>query len=184
MPGHEDQGSEAAVKGNGEKNHACTCDRCLAASSAGEPGSSASGSRPLRPKESEPTEAAAARSYVRAVLERYLWLPETPRVTSRHDRRCAEMLFRRGVPFEVVNVAFLLATARRTFRAGDALPPVRALHFFLPIIEELQEPGVWRSAGDPSYIRYLEEKLRPLAAARQKTSGGVPSEPTLRRADG
>lgn len=146
-----------------------------AASSAAGAEWSTSGSRALRPQESEPSQdAVTARQYVQVVLERYLWLPGTPRVTSRHDRRCAQMLFQRRVPLEHVNAALLLGTARRTFRAGDPLPPVRALHYFLPVIEDLQP-----SDCDPGYVQYLERKLRPLAAAKQNESGGMSSRESV-----
>jgi hypothetical protein len=55
----------------------------------------------------------------------------------------------------------VLAVARRTFRQGHPLPRVRALHFFLPVIDELLEVPC-----EPGYARYLEQKLRPLAAAK------------------
>ena len=171
MPSHENRGWEAVAKDDTEAERGCPSgDGFPAASSADEPGSSACGSRPPRPKESESAEAAAARLYVQAVLERYLWLPGTPRVTSRHDRRCAEMLFRRGVPLDVVLAALMIGVARRTFRGGEPLPRVRALHYFLPVIEDLEE-----SARDPGYLRYIERKLRPLAAA--KASLSEPSRP-------
>src|SRR5262249_23288421 len=73
--------------------------------------------------------------FVRAVLDYYLWLPGTATVVSRHDQACARALFRRGVPLEVVKGAMVVAVTRRTFRRGDPLPRVRALHFFLPVID-------------------------------------------------
>src|SRR5688500_5347231 len=86
---------------------------CTRVPSVGDPGSSSSGSpgtrrlaaEHLRPHEPE---------YVRAVLEYYLWLPGTASVTSRHDRRCARMLFAQGVPLELVKSAMTVAVARRT----------------------------------------------------------------------
>lgn len=151
-----------------------------AASSAAGAGSSTTASRPLRPEESESRhESVTSRQYVQAVLERYLSLPGTPGVTSRHDRRCAEMLFYRGVSLEVVTAALLLGSARRTFRAGNPLPPVRALHYFLPVIEDLQPADC-----DPDYVRHLERKLRPLVAAKRNASDGPPAGQTLRKADG
>jgi hypothetical protein len=101
--------------------------------------------------------------YVQAVLDCYLWLPETASVTSRHDRRCARMLYARGVPFELVKAAMLTAVARRTFRSGDRLPRIRALHFFLPVIDEVLEVGV-----DAGYVRYLEFKLQPFADQKRE----------------
>lgn len=164
MPRSENEGWKQGVKGAGELNRARDgTSGCRAASSAAEAESSGCGYRPLRPKESEPARDVAARRYVQAVLERYLWLPGTPRVTSRHDRRCAQALFRQGVPLDVVHAALMIAVARRTFRQGEPLPQVRALHYFLPVVQDLQE-----SPCDPGYLRYLEQKLRPLAAQKAR----------------
>jgi len=62
---------------------------------------------------------------------------------------------------EVVRGAMVVAVARRTFRRGDPLPRVRALHFFLPVIDELLE-----FPCEPGYVRYLEHKLQPLIAEK------------------
>ena len=82
--------------------------------------SSSSGSAERRPKESGSSDPLE-RDYVRAVLDCYLWLPGTSSLTSRHDRRCAQQLYRRGVPLEVVRSAMVVAVARRAERL---LPPV------------------------------------------------------------
>jgi hypothetical protein len=111
-----------------------------------------------RLKRSASTEAG--RIYVEAVLDRYLWLPATPTRISRHDRRLARTLYERGIPLATVQAALLLGAARRAFRAENAapLPPIRTLHYFLPLVEEvLQAPP---AAG---YCEYLESKLRPRA---------------------
>jgi hypothetical protein len=105
------------------------------------------------------------RRYVRAVLARYLWLPETPSTTSRHDRRLAKTLYERGIPLLVVEGALLLAAARRALRdpALAALPRVRALHYYLPVIEELlAEP----QPPELDYLLALLRKLRPLAESK------------------
>ena len=145
---------------------------CPAASSARKRVWSSSGSAGSTRKESASGDPAE-RDYVRAVLECYLWLPGTASVTSRHDRKCAQALFRRGVPLELVKTAMLVAVARRTFRSGGPLPRVRAVHFFLPVVEELLETPV-----APGYVQYLEHKLRPLAAAKPNAGGGPPSSPS------
>ena len=140
------------------------------ASAVGSQVSSSSGSAERSPKESgsrDPLE----RDYVRAVLDCYLWLPGTSSVTSRHDRRCAQQLYRRGVSIEVVMSAMVVAVARRTFRQGASLPRVRAVHYFLPVVEEMLE-----FPCDPGYVQYLEYQLRPLAEA--KFAGGTPSNPS------
>ena len=132
------------------------------ASAASDPAPSSCASAERIPRESGLRDAAED-DYVRAVLDCYLWLPGTSTITSRHDRRCAQQLFRRGVALEVVKGAMLLAVARRTFRRGDPLPRVRALHFFLPVIEEVLE-----CPCDPGYFQYLEGQLRPHAAQKAR----------------
>jgi hypothetical protein len=108
----------------------------------------------------------AGRIYLEAVLDRYLWLPGTPKRTRRNDRRLARTLYERGVPLAVVRAALVLGAARRAFRgeSGSPLPPIRTLHFFLPIVEELLEQPV-----DTGYAEYLESKLLPLADAKAET---------------
>ena len=138
-----------------------------AASSAGARVSSSCGS-PATSLTENGWKGSAEAEFVHAVLDYYLWLPGTATVVSRHDRACARALFRRGVPLEVVRGAMAVAVARRTFRRGDPLPRVRALHFFLPVIDELLEVPC-----EPRYARYLEDKLRPLAAAKAAERSGV-----------
>ena len=73
----------------------------------------------------------------------------------RQDRKAALDFYRRGVTLEVVRSAFVLALARRAFRAGnDTLEPIRCLSYFAPVVEELiQEPPL------PEYLDYLRSKL-------------------------
>ena len=111
----------------------------------------------------------AERLYVRAVLERYLWLPVTPAQPSRQDRRCARALYARGIPLEVVEGALVLAATRRVFRPRDAAPlsPIGALHYFLPVITEvLAEPL------PPGYREYLIGRLHPLTGVGCTRSTG------------
>lgn len=124
-----------------------------AASSVDEGASSSFGSAGTSPRASESSDSEE-RHYVRAVLDCYRQLPGTPRVTSRCDRRCAQALFGRGVPLDLVESAMVVAVARRTVRRGDPLPRIRALHFFLPVIDELLEVPC-----DPGYVQYLKNKL-------------------------
>ena len=97
-----------------------------------------------------------ARLYVKTVLDLYLALPETPTRVSRFDRSLALQLFKRAVPHSTIEAAFLLASARRLCRPIEAPPlgPIRSLHYFVPVIEELiHEP---LPAG---YVHYLRHKL-------------------------
>ena len=94
-------------------------------------------------------------SYVTRVLDQYLTLPGTLRRILRQDRRAAAALYRRGVGLDIVENAFVLALARRTFRSDtDRLEPIRCLHYFVPVIDELiQEPPL------PEYLDYLKSRL-------------------------
>jgi hypothetical protein len=93
--------------------------------------------------------------YVTRVLHQYQTLPGTLPRALRQDRRAALDLYRRGVGLDVVENAFVLALARRTFRSDAApLEPIRSLHYFLPVVDELiQEPPL------PEYLDYLKTKL-------------------------
>lgn len=94
--------------------------------------------------------------YVSALLAAYHALPDTPRRTSRHDRRLASDLASRGVPLETVKAAFVLATARRTFRPDGSLSlgPIRSLAYFLPVLDELLS-----TPPDPVFIQHLRFRL-------------------------
>jgi hypothetical protein len=106
------------------------------------------------------------RVYLEAVLEAYNSLPGTPDRPSRQDRRLARDLCRRGVPLKTVRTALLLAAARRTLRSGPPLPPVRTLHYFLPVIDEvLQQPP------EPRYAEYLAAKLKSFASRKTALLG-------------
>lgn len=93
--------------------------------------------------------------YVNRILDQYLTLPGTLSRVLRQDRRTALELYRRGVRLDIVENAFVLAIARRSFRSdAERLEPVRCLQYFLPLVEELlREPPL------PEYLDYLKGKL-------------------------
>lgn len=101
--------------------------------------------------------------FVERILKLYQDLPETPSRASRTDRRLAEELYEKGIQEEEVEASLLLATARRLLRSADApkLGPIRSLHYFLPVIEEVRT-----SPLSASYLEYLRRKL----SDRAKTS--------------
>jgi hypothetical protein len=94
--------------------------------------------------------------FVETVLALYRKLPDTPIRHSRYDRRLAAQLCQQNVPLSVVEAAFLLATARRILRDPSYPPlnPIRSLHYFLPVIEELLDQPL-----SPTYLQYLRHKL-------------------------
>ena len=99
-------------------------------------------------------------TYRQMLVDLYLRLPETPRRLSRFDLYLVRQLGERQIPLPVIETAFLLATVRRAARRPDALPlgPIRSLHYFLPVIDELLAHPV-----PESYLTYLRSKvtLRP-----------------------
>ncbi len=90
-------------------------------------------------------------SYVAEVLRLYTLLPDTPDRPRPHDRRLALALARQQVPLELIRAAFILGTARRARSPRAPLPPIRSLHYFLPILEEVQQ-----EPPDPSYLDLRE----------------------------
>lgn len=108
------------------------------------------------PKQTTQTE----RQYLRAVLNAYIALPETPLRWHSADREIARELFRRGVPLEVVDAAFVLGSARRLSRDPHrVVSPIRCVGYFLPIIEE-----VLVLPPPPRYLEYLRWGMPRLAA--------------------
>ena len=105
------------------------------------------------------TAAKDPEPYVRNVLDRYRRTPGTLGRARREDRRLAIQLHQRGVPSEVVTAAFALAAVRRCFRDPKLppLPPIRSLHYFLPVIEELLADPL-----DADYLQYLDDHLESL----------------------
>lgn len=106
----------------------------------------------------------ASEQYVAALLRRYLSLPGTPDCVRPADRRCARALYRRGVSLVTAEAALVVATARRTLRSPERppLPPIRALHYFLPVIDELLEQPL-----ESDYVQYLAGRLRPWMKANR-----------------
>lgn len=101
--------------------------------------------------------ASAKDRYVREILESYRRTPGTRGRIRTADRRLAEDLFHKGVPIHHVRAALLIAAGRRTFRDPDLGPlqPIASLHYFLPVIGEVQSHPV-----DADYLDHIETRLR------------------------
>jgi len=95
-------------------------------------------------------------TYRQAVISLYLRLLHTPPRLSRFDLRLLDQLWQRQIPLTVIETAFLLASLRRAARRPDAMPlgPIRSLHYFMPVIEELLAQTV-----PESYLVYLRSKV-------------------------
>jgi hypothetical protein len=109
------------------------------------------------------TPAADPAAYLAAIILRYVELPETPLSASLQDHWQARRLHDRGVPLRLVESALLLGSLRRLARPADlpALPPIRSLAYFLPVIEELLNHPM-----PDTYLEYLHLKLRRFAETR------------------
>jgi hypothetical protein len=103
--------------------------------------------------------------YVSRVLNLYLGLAETPARWSRLDRRLAEELYEKRMKLEEIEAAMILGSARRLLRSADApkLGPIRSLHYFLPVIDEIRSVPV-----SADYIQYLRSKLAAFEDGRPK----------------
>lgn len=101
----------------------------------------------------------AQQSYVHAVLELYLQLPDTPAYFSDLDYEQAEKWFREQVPLKAVQLALLLGAYRRASRSLQAPPlsPIRSLRYFRPVLDELQANPLPPKVA--AYLRYKAEKL-------------------------
>jgi hypothetical protein len=100
--------------------------------------------------------------YVGAVLNLLVQMPNVLTRCSYRDRALANKFFDRQIPFDIVETALLLGSARRIFR-WTALAPIHSLAYFEPIVEELLvdrwlqsrdgleigSAGVMNHAGDP-----------------------------------
>lgn len=100
--------------------------------------------------------------YVLQVLHLYLSLAQTPTRHSRLDRQLAESFYNQQIELEEVEAALILASARRLLRSSDApkLGPIRSLHYFVPVIEEVRQTPL-----SPDYIEYLRRKLAEIQSA-------------------
>jgi hypothetical protein len=102
--------------------------------------------------------------YVAQLLDRYQRLPGTLNRVLRDDRRTAATLHDRSIPLDVVDQAFILALARRTSRDDtDTLEPIRALRYFLPVIQEIVT-----APPDLSYLQHLERRLHDAGLYRRR----------------
>ena len=79
--------------------------------------------------------------YTAAVLAAYVRTPGVLGRVRTADTVLAARLYDHGVPLYLVTNAFLLAATRRIRNNAfaDPLPPIRSLHYFLPVLRELQQ---------------------------------------------
>jgi hypothetical protein len=90
-------------------------------------------------------------------LRLYTAMPETPDRPRPADRALAAKWAQQGLGYDLVKGALTLASARRLCRSPDLEPlqPIRSLHYFLHVIEEVR-----REPLDPVYLQHLEYRIR------------------------
>jgi len=83
--------------------------------------------------------------YVDEVIRLYRATPTVLAHVRRADRLLARRLFDQQVPIHVIRNALVLGAARRVLHNGfsSPMPPVRSLHYFLPLVREVLDrpPG-------------------------------------------
>jgi hypothetical protein len=100
-------------------------------------------------------------AFVATLLTLYSDLPDTPLRPSPADQTLARRLFTDAISLPLIESALLLGTLRRLTRPQGlpALPKIRSLAYFLPVIHELQLQPL-----PEGYLEYLRLKLRRLSA--------------------
>jgi hypothetical protein len=96
-------------------------------------------------------------AFCSTVLQSYQALPDTPNRFSRYDRALAERWFHQQIPLPLIQAAFALALLRRHLRpeSWPPLPPIRSLHYFVPLLEEV-------SLQNPPYLDFCRFKAHHL----------------------
>jgi hypothetical protein len=113
--------------------------------------------------------------YVRQVLAAYRQTPTTAGRVHRQDRFLAAQLYKRGIPLAAVENALVLGAVRRLYRDLNAPPlaPVRSLHYFSGLIEEVLTLKV-----NAAYFQYLRYKIENFEQAEQRFLQVTQSRPT------
>ena len=100
--------------------------------------------------------------YVAEVIRLYRSTPTVVGHVRHADRVLARRFYEQGVPLYVVHDALVIGAARRVLHNGFStqMPPVRSLHYFVPIVREvLDRPPGYRE------IEHLAKQLRGCRAA-------------------
>jgi hypothetical protein len=100
--------------------------------------------------------------YVREVLRLYRATPTVLGSVRRTDRALARHLYEQQVPLYAVRNALIIGAARRVLHNGYStpMPPVRSLHYFLPMLREILD----RPPGHRE-VEQLVEQLKASGAA-------------------
>jgi len=105
-----------------------------------------------------------ANHYIKHLLELYRHTPGTLARVRPEDRRLALEFHKRAIPLSTLEEAFLLAAARRSLRdpRAPSLSPIRSLHYFVPVIDELLATPL-----PADYREYLRHKMKKIQAKHE-----------------
>ena len=110
--------------------------------------------------------------YVRQILAAYCLTPTTTGRANRQDRLLAARFYKRHIPLDVIENAFVLGAVRRLYRDPDdlPLPPVRSLHYFCGLIEEVLDlkTNPKTKSAYLGYFQYLRYKVKTFDQAKQR----------------
>jgi hypothetical protein len=99
--------------------------------------------------------------YVNTVLALYRTAPGTHGHVRKADLRLARELYDRGVALQIVADAIAVTLCRRLVRSTPPPEPIRSLHYFVGVIDELLAGTL-----DPGYVAYLRSRLTRHLAQR------------------
>lgn len=110
--------------------------------------------------------------YVGRVLTAFCQTPTTAGRAHRQDRLLAARFYRRRVPLDVIENAFVLGAVRRLYRDPEDPPlsPVRSLYYFSGLVDEvlaLKTHPKTRSAYS-RYFEYLRYKIKSFDQFKQR----------------
>jgi len=110
--------------------------------------------------------------YVRQILAAYCQTPTTTARANRQDRLLAARFYKRHIPLDIIENAFVLGAVRRLYRDPDdlPLPPVRSLHYFCGLIEEVLDlkTNPKTKSAYLGYFQYLRYKVKTFDQAKQR----------------
>lgn len=99
-------------------------------------------------------EPAARAAYIDVVLALYRTAPGTLGHVRKADVRLARDLHDRGVGLDVIEDAITVALCRRLVHSTTPTEPIRSLHYFVGVIDEILS-----GALDRGYVDYLRGSL-------------------------
>ena len=108
------------------------------------------------------SESLEQKAYIRSIRGCFLSLGCASGTFGAANVAAATELYRRGIPFSVIEEAMLMGACRKysCWLQGQALQPIQNMTYFLSIVDEIQEEPL-----PPGYSAHLRTKVKQLAEA-------------------